>query len=166
MEFQLIFRIFVIMKRILLFITLILSMNLYSQTMASAGLYYSSEKMLGLNIAFGNKFIYGAGVSENIENFSNPEPVFSNSTVYQSTTFVRLALGVNFFNSIMIMGTFGMGVGEKRLVRNGSYYYGENLHTPHFGIIIQQKIYRGFGLLGIYNKVDGVGIGLFYSVKK
>lgn len=155
------------MKKLLFFITMILSLNLYSQKMASAGLYYSSNKMLGLNLAFGNKFIYGAGVSESIENFSNPEPIFSNSTVYQSTTFVRIALGINFLNSTMIMGTFGMGMGEKRLIKNGSYYYyGENLHTPHFGIVLQQKIYKGFGLLGVYNKVDGFGIGLFYSVKK
>lgn len=154
------------MKKLLLFIAMILSLNLYSQKIASAGLYYSSEKMLGLNVAFGNKIVYGAGVSESVENFSNPEPVFSNSTIYQSTTFVRVSLGVNLFNSTILMGTFGMGVGEKRLIRNGSYYYyRENLHTPHFGFIFQQNIYKGFGIIGIYNKVDGIGIGISYCVK-
>lgn len=144
-----------------------LSLNSYSQKMASAGAYYSEKKMAGINLAFGNHFIYGAGVSENIENFSNPEPVFSNSTVYQSTTFIRIGLGVNFLNSTMIMGTFGMGVGDKRLVRNGSYYYyRDTWHTPHFGVVFQQIIYKGFGLIGVYNKVDGFGAGLFYSVKK
>ena len=145
---------------------MVFSMNSYSQRMASAGLYYSSEKMIGLNIICGNTFIYGAGVSENTRNFSNPEPVFSNSTVYQSTAFVRVVLGINFFNSTMIMGTFGMGVGDKRLVRNGDYYYyRDTWHTPHFGVVIHQNFYKGFGLIGVYNKVDGIGLGLSYSIK-
>ncbi len=134
---------------------MILSLNIFSQNVVSVGMSYSSNKMIGINGIYGNTLVFALGASIHTDNFTYPD------IVYQSTTFAHIGLGINILKSTAILGTFGIGISDRKLTQTGDYYYyRSSLHDPHVGVIIQQRIYRSLCLYGILNKIDGIGAGI------